>query len=63
MEEVEEALLLLPLLLVAAAPFLPLLPPFRIAARLFGFRTFSLRMSQKRSLAMCSCLFSFVVVF
>ena len=41
------------LLVELAPPFLPLLP-LRIAARLLGLSTFSLRMSQKRSLAMCS---------
>ena len=58
MEDEEAVEVPLPLLAAAPAPFLPppLPPPFRIAARLFGFRTFSLRMSQKRSLAMCSCL-------
>ena len=56
----EEALLLVEV--AAPLPFLPLLP-FRIAARLFGFRTLSLRMSQKRSLAMCSCFFFFFFFF
>jgi hypothetical protein len=58
MEDEEAVEVPLPLLAAAPPPFFPppLPPPFRIAARLFGFRTFSLRMSQKRSLAMCSCL-------